>query len=151
MTTATPQPDLLSVLRRRRELARAMLHLATRQQELISQQQFSELLQLIAQKQRVLEQLTELGQSFGGIVEHWRSVRDRLPQELRQQCQEAIDDSEHLLAQIMDLEQQGTAVMTRHRDETQKRLQEAGHAVEARSASGTSLQTPQPAFLDVSR
>ena len=77
-TSSTPQPDLVDVLQRRREYCRAMLELSRQQQELITGGQFSELIQLIARKQRVLEELTELGQAFGGIVNHWKAIRDQL-------------------------------------------------------------------------
>lgn len=151
MTTDNSQPDLLSVLRRRREFARAMLELSRKQRELISQRQFSELVQLIAQKQQVLEHLTELGQAFGGIVAHWKSVRDQMDSALRAEHQQVIDETEALLAQIMEIEQQGTTELAQHRDETRKKLLNAEHLNETKSAMAGYEQTPSPRFLDVSR
>lgn len=159
MTTSTQQPaskqqpDLLDVLQRRREYCRAMLELSRRQIDLINEGNFAELLQLIAQKQRVLEHLSELGQTFGGIVNFWKSERDRLATELRARCQQAIDDAESLLAESMSLEKQGTAVLSQRRNETQGRLKEIGEASSGLPTSGTGTggSAPRPRFLDVSR
>ena len=156
MTTVTQQPEstqqptLLEVLERRREYCRAMLELSHRQAGLIDDGNFTELLQLIAQKQRVLEHLAELGRSFGGIVDFWKSVRDRLPADVRSKCQSAIDDAETLLAESMALEKQGTTVLTQRRDETQGRLKEIGEASNGLPGAGHG-STPRPKFLDVSR
>lgn len=144
---ATQQPDLLDVLQRRREYCRAMLELSRRQTDLINDGNFTELLQLIAQKQRVLEHLSELGRTFGGIVNFWKSVRSRLATDLRVQCQSAIDDAESLLAESMTLEKQGTAMLSQRRDETQGRLKEIGDVSSSLPATGA----PRPRFLDVSR
>lgn len=157
MTTSTQQPEsnqlpeLLAVLQRRREYCRAMLELSQRQSNLIDQGNFSELLQLIAQKQRVLDHLSELSQMFGGIVTFWKSVRDQLGSDLRAQCQQIIDESERILAASMNLEQQGTAVLSQRRDETQIRLKEIGDVSSTLPISGGHGHAPRPRFLDVSR
>jgi hypothetical protein len=156
MTTATQQPDstqqpnLLDVLQRRREYCRSMLELSRRQAGLIDDGNFTELLQLIAQKQRVLDDLAELGRSFGGIVDFWKSVRDRLAADVRSKCQSAIDDAESLLAESMALEKQGTTVLTQRRDETQGRLKEIGESVNGLPGGGHG-NAPRPRFLDASR
>ena len=143
------QPDLLDVLQRRREFCRAMLELSRRQSELIEDGKFSELLQLIAQKQRVLEHLAELGRSFGGIVDFWKSVRDRLAADVRSRCQAAIDEAESLLAESMALEKQGTAALSQRRDETRGRLKEIGESSGGLPRSGHG-NAPRPKFLDAS-
>ena len=157
MTTATPQtdskspPELLDVLQRRREYCRAMLELSRRQAALIDDGNFSELLQLIAQKQRVLEHLAELGRTFGGVVDFWKSVRGRMVSDVRSKCQAAIDDAESLLAESMALEKQGTETLSQRRDETQGRLKEIGEASNGLAGSGSGRgNAPRPKFLDAS-
>ena len=154
MTTEPPQTDskhqtdLLDVLQRRREYCRAMLELSRRQAGLIDDENFAELLQLIVQKQRVLEHLAELGQTFGGIVDFWKSARDRLAADTRSKCQAAIDDAESLLAESMALEKQGTEALSQRRDETQDRLKEIGE--ESNGLAGFGSSPPRPRFLDTS-
>lgn len=147
---STQQPDLLDVLQRRREFCRAMLELSRQQSSLIDDGNFTELLQLIAQKQRVLEHLAELGRSFGGIVDFWKSVRERLTADVRSRCQSAIDDAESLLAESMALEKQGTAALAQRRDETQGRLKEIGESAHGLPGVGHG-NAPRPRFLDASR
>lgn len=127
-----------------------MLELSRRQADLIHDGKFTELLQLIAQKQRVLEHLAELGREFGGIVDFWKSVRDGLASEVRTKCQAAIDDAEALLAESMTLEKQGTEVLSQRREETQGRLKEIGQTANSMPSSGAG-GAPRPRFLDVSR
>lgn len=146
---SSQQPDLLDVLQRRREYCRAMLELSRRQVGLIDDGNFTELLQLIAQKQRVLEHLGELGRAFGGIVDFWKSVRDRLTDDVRSRCQAAIDDAESLLSESMALEKQGTAVLSQRRDETQGRLKEIGDTSCGLTGAGGG-NAPRPRFLDAS-
>ncbi len=146
-TDSKPQPDLLDVLQRRREYCRAMLELSRRQAGLIDDGNFAELLQLIAQKQRVLEHLAEQGRAFGGIVDFWKSVRDRLVADVRSKCQAAIDEAESLLAESMVLEKQGTAMLSQRRDETQGRLKEIGEASIGGAGPGSG-NAPRPRFLD---
>ena len=154
MTTNTQQadskqqPGLLDALQRRREYCRAMLELSRRQSKLIDNGDYTELLQLIAQKQRVLEHLAESGQMFGGIVNYWKSIRERLDADLRTRCQSAIDESESLLAESMTLEKQGTTLLSQRRDETQGRLKEIGDVSSTLPPNGSA---PRPRFLDVSR
>lgn len=156
MKTSTRQPDsnqqpnLLDVLQRRREYCRAMLELSRRQADLINDGNFAELLQLIAQKQRVLEHLSELSQSFGGIVDFWKTERDRLDADLRSRCQQAIDEAESLLAESMSLEKEGTEVLSQRRNETQGRLKEIGEVSSSLPGPGGG-SAPRPRFLDVSR
>lgn len=149
-TDSKSQPELLDILQRRREYCRAMLELSRRQADLIHDGNFTELLQLIAQKQRVLEHLAELGREFGGIVDFWKSVRDRLSSDMRARCQAAIDEAESLLAESMTLEKQGTAVLSQRRDETQGRLKEIGESANGLPSSATG-GAARPRFLDVSR
>ena len=126
-----------------------MLELSRQQAGLIDDGKFAELLQLIAQKQRVLEHLAELGRTFGGIVDFWKSVRDRLATDLRSKCKAAIDDAESLLAESMALEKHGTAVLSQRRDETQGRLKEIGEASIGAAGPGSG-NAPRPRFLDAS-
>ncbi len=148
-TDSRKQPDLLDVLQRRREYCRAMLELSRRQIGLIDDGNFTELLQLIAQKQRVLEHLAELGRSFGGIVDFWKTVRDRLAGDVRSRCQAALDDAESFLSESVALEKQGTAVLSQRRNETQGRLKEIGDTSSGLTGAGGG-HAPTSRLLDAS-
>jgi hypothetical protein len=151
MTPGIQTEELLRVLKSRREYCRAMTQLADEQQTLINENRTSELLQLIAQKQRVVEGLAELGQAFGGLADYWKQIRDGLAAELRAECDAILAESEVLLAAALEREAQGTRQLTQRRDETQLQLRKIGQTLEARAALGAGQQGPQSSFLDVSR
>lgn len=147
----TPQDNLISILRTRREYCRAMLELARHQQTLIAEDRNNELIQLIAKKQRVLEGLTSLAQKFGGLVDHWKSVRDSLSSQDRTECDGIIAESEALLAETLQQESLGTEVLNLRRDRTRRELQELGELSQATAGQGNGAGPPEPQFLDVSR
>ncbi len=151
MTTEIQTGELLRVLKSRREYCRAMMQLAEEQQVLIDQNRTAELLQVIAQKQRVIDGLTEMGAAFGGLAGYWRQIRDGLSSELRVECDTILAESEVLLAAALEREAQGTRQLTQRRDETQRQLRKVGQSLETRAALGAGLQGPQSGFLDVSR
>ncbi|MBI1311860.1 hypothetical protein GC176_11255 [bacterium] len=151
MTTVNSTAELLQVLKTRREYCRAMTQLAGQQQTLIDQNQMPELLQLIAQKQRVIDGLTELGASFGGLANYWKQIRDTFTPELRIECEAILAESEVLLAAALEREAHGTRQLTQRRDQTQQQLRQIGQTIEARTALGAGRQTAPSSFLDVSR
>ncbi len=151
MTPGIQTEELLRVLKSRREYCRAMTQLADEQQTLINENRTSQLLQLIAQKQRVIDGLAELWQAFGGLAAYWKQIRDGLAAELRAECDAILAESEVLLAAALEREAQGTRQLTQRRDETQLQLRKIGQTLEARTALGAGQQGPQSSFLDVSR
>ncbi len=151
MATGIPTDELLRVLKSRREYCRAMMQLAEEQQTLIAQNQTAQLLQLIAQKQRVIDGLAELGRAFGGLAGYWKQIRDGLAADLRAECDAILAESEVLLATALEREAQGTRELTQRRDETQRQLRQVGQSLETRTALGAGLDGPQSGFLDVSR
>ena len=151
MTTSIQTDELLRVLKSRREYCRAMMQLADEQQTLIETNRTSELLQLIAQKQRVIDGLTQLGQAFGGLAVYWKQIRDGLPAGVRAECDAILAESEVLLAAALEREAQGTRQLTQRRDQTQQQLRKIGQTLEARTALGAGQQGAQSSFLDVSR
>ena len=151
MATEIQTDELLRVLKSRREYCRAMMQLAEEQQTLIDQNKTSELLQLIAQKQRVIDGLTELGRAFGGLSGYWKQIRDGLAAALRAECDAILAESEVLLAAALEREAQGTRELTQQRDAKQRELRKIGQTLETRAALGAGLDGPQSGFLDVSR
>jgi hypothetical protein len=151
MTAEIQTDELLRVLKSRREYCRAMMQFADEQQTLIDQNRTAELLQLIAQKQRVINGLTEMAAAFGGLAAYWKQIRGGLGAGLRAECDAILAESEVLLAAALEREAQGTRQLAIRRDETQRQLQKVGQTLETRAALGAGLRGPQSGFLDVSR
>ncbi len=147
--TADTSHELLTALCTRREYSKALLHLAQEQQLLIEQDQLTELIQLIAKKQRIIGMMNELGHAQGGIGVWWRLTRDSLPTETRSQCEAVIADTEKLLAATLAQEQSGTDFLSMRREDTQRELMELGEVVQERRQRAT--RAPAPQLLDVVR
>jgi len=141
------QSELLTVLETRREYCRAMLELSREQQALIESNRHSELLQVVAKKQRVLEGLQQLGTSFGGLSRCWRGIRDHLPPDLKAACEAALAESEQLLAAVVAEENRGLEQLASHRDMMQRKLQEVGEQLSLQGGP----KDAEPRFLDVAR
>ncbi len=139
--------NLIDVLRKRCECCQAMLELSRCQQTLIHENRMSELLQVIAKGQRVLADLTALGQEFGGLSAHWKSVRHTLSDEERSICGRILTKSELLLAQALQQECYGAEALTRHKETTRGALQEPCEPAQALTAPiGGGIQETR--FLD---
>jgi len=143
--------NLIGVMRRRCECCRAMLELAQHQQRLIHENRMSELLQVIAKKQRVLADLKSLGQNFGGLSAHWMSIRHTLSDEERAACDALLVKSESLLAQTLQQESHGTDILTQFRERIRGQHHEIDELLQTLPASNTGGATPEPQFLDASR
>lgn len=128
-----------------------MLELSRRQRILIEEDRYTDLLQLIAQKQQVLGGLTEIGSFSGGIVEHWRGIRDSLAESVRRECEDILAESEALMSETLENESVGTGKLSARRDDTQRHLKELGETIETRSGGNAAGAVPPPRFLDVSR
>jgi hypothetical protein len=143
--------NLIDVLRKRCECCRAILELSQCQQTLIHESRMSELLQVIAKKQRVLADLNSLGQEFGGLPAHWKSVRHTLSDEERSVCGRILAKSESLLAQTLPLESYGIDVLTRHKETVRDEIQEPCELAQTLPVPIIGGGTPEPQFLDASR
>lgn len=141
--------EIVTALCTRREYSKALLHLAQEQQILIEQDRLTDLIQIIAKKQRVIGLMNDLGQPHGGLGVWWRLTRDSLPAETRSSCEAIITETERLLAQTLAQEQSGTDVLSERRNDTQRELMELGEVIQERRTRGT--RAPAPQLLDVSR
>ena len=135
-TTASAfETDRLAELAGRRHECLSQLHvLSARQLELIDQEDMTQLLGVLAAKQRVLGELQEVERGLDPYrgqnpdERRWRSP------DARRRCGELIARSESLFAEILEREKEGEERMRRRRDETAVRLQGARAATLARTA-----------------
>lgn len=136
------ETDLLAELLERRHECLTQLHdLGGRQLELIMAEEMSQLLGVLAAKQRLLGKLTACqrqldpfrGQEPGERV--WRSP------EKREQCVTLAGVSDDLFARILDQEKRGEDCLRRRRDLAAERLRDvhaAGRATGAYAQAGWS-------------
>lgn len=143
--------DILGHLRTRREYCRALLELSREQRGLIDRRSFTELLSVIARKQRVLGRLDALKQGRPAIVTEWKSRRDELSADLRGECEALLQETESLLADLLQEEQSCTDELARCRDDTCRQLAELASGHQAHRAYGHGAPAGTHRYLDVNQ
>jgi hypothetical protein len=149
MTPTTTTTDRLAELVAAKLKVLGLLnHLAQRQLDLAASGEMSDLLKLLAAKQTVLAQLSQLERLLDPFrVEDpesrlWRSATDR------RRCQDDANRANDLLDQTMQLERQAETLMLRRRDAAADALAGVGAAAHATSAyAGEPLPSPALAQL----
>ena len=143
--------EFLRAFEARRDCCRALLTLARKQQESIAAEDYTRLLALLAQKQRVLGALDALGRERPTLRDDWRRLRDGAPAAARGACERVLEESESLLAEVLAEERSSTDDLTRRRDETQRRLQELSAGTRAHEAYRDALGPDSHRHLDIGR
>jgi flagellar biosynthesis/type III secretory pathway chaperone len=142
--------EILEHLRARREYCQALLELSREQRGLIAGRSYSELLTVIARKQRVLGRLDLHKQQRPAVVGEWKSRRAELPADLRASCETLLRETESLLAELLEEEQFCTSELARCRDETCRQLTELADGHHAHRAYGGAAATTHR-YLDVNQ
>lgn len=141
--------QLTQLVARKRQVLDMLVQIARRQGEFIAAGDMTTLLKLLAAKPTLIAQLQQTERQLDPFRQQdpdrraWRSAADR------QACQQASQQCDALLAELMQIEQQDESEMVRRRDVVAEQLHGVHSAHVARSAySAASL--PSPASLDLS-
>ena len=118
-----PPHDFLQTFADRRQCFAELLDLSRRQTALVESDDYSQLLSVLGGKQRILGRLDEIGRGRPALWQAWRDQRDRLPAGLRRDCEQALAESERLLAELLEHERVSTEALLRRRDQTRRELQ----------------------------
>ncbi|WP_339732167.1 hypothetical protein [uncultured Gimesia sp.] len=112
-------PKLFSV---RLDYSKALLKLSFQQQDLINQDDYSGLLDVLSKKQRLLEQLDQYKKQLPALWEKWKSDRDQMSAETRETCEQILSESEAVLAKLLHNEDTSTQCMVDRRDRTKQQI-----------------------------
>ena len=148
MPTLAPS-EMLTVLNLRRQHCRNLLDLSRRQRGLIDSSEYSQLLTILGQKQRLLGRLDELSKQHPDLRAQWKTLRDTAEYDLRDDCEHVLAETEAILADLLSEEQQSTDHLARRRDDTQKQLQAVSQGARVHDAYRESLAPSTHRHLDV--
>jgi hypothetical protein len=126
-----------------------ILELSRRQPELIADGRYAELVDVLHQKQHVLERLAELSHAGTGGAESWRAGRLAVPADLRERIESLIDDVERLLRDVADEEDQSIGRLRQRRDKTASELRAISEGAQAQRAYVDSFAPERHHRLDV--
>lgn len=120
--------------------------LGRHQSKLIGSGEITELLRMLAEKQRLIDRLQQIERGLDAFRHQdpdarvWRSTK------VRQQCAEVVEQSQRLLDEILEQERQNETHLMRKRDDAAVKLQLLQAAQQARQAYTENEQTIARAF-----
>ncbi|MAI71270.1 MAG: hypothetical protein CMM01_10185 [Rhodopirellula sp.] len=115
--------EVAALIKQRWEILDQLLSISRLQMTAIQQGQMSELMRLLSEKQKPLNQLIELGDQFGAanaddsVERHWDSDA------IREQCRKQQDDCEKMNLELLAIEAECESKLSQNRDELRQRLE----------------------------
>jgi len=147
--TSTQLIDYPKLFAVRLEYSRALLKLSLQQQELIQQDDYTSLLDVLGKKQRLLGQLDQYTRQLPQLWEKWQADRDSLSAEQRERCEAILQESEAVLAELLQNEDTSTQSMVQRRDETREQLQSLNQGGKVSEAYRDSLAPTTHRHLNI--
>jgi len=141
--------EILNILQMRRQHCRNLLDLSRRQRGLIDASDYSHLLTVLGQKQRLLGRLDELNTQHPDFRGQWATLRTLGDPEWRDDCEHVLAETEAILADLLAEEQESTEFLTQRRDDTQKQLQAVSQGARVHEAYRECLAPATHRHLDV--
>lgn len=129
-----PTDRLYDLIRAKRSCLRQLHEISRRQQDLIGTGDMPRLLDLLAVKQRMIDQLQRVERALDPFRAEPPEARRWRSEELRRQCAEEVRQCDQLLAELLAAEKRCEAELTRRRDEAAQRLQGVHRADHARQS-----------------
>lgn len=137
------------ILESRHDTCRALLELSRSQASLIEADDYSELLAVLGRKQSLIERLAETKRSHEHVWTNWKSVRAELASDSRDRCDELVERTESLLAELVQLEETSTRSLVARREETRVELRRIDDGSRTNMAYRDSLAPSTHRHLDI--
>ena len=147
--TDTGVVDFPAIFKTRLEYCRALQSLSIRQMELIQANDYSAMLQVLSQKQQLLERFDSLNQRHPELWQLWQNTREELEPEWRSDCEQMLAESESILDDVLQRDNDGTELLSERRDQTQRQLQSIASGSQVHTAYRDSLAPVTHRHLDV--
>ena len=134
-TADTPQTNwsegLIDLLGQQRAIYRQLYELTGRQAQLVKDGEAEPLLELLARRQSLIDELTQINARVEPYKKSWSSLWPRLDSGSQQRVQSLIDDVQGLLDEIVAQDEKDRAALSARRDEAGAGLRHvrAGSAV----------------------
>jgi hypothetical protein len=124
--TATAKPDwaigLIDLLHQQRAIYQHLHDLSDRQSQLVAAGNAEPLLSLLAQRQRLIDDLTQLNGQIEPYKQNWPALWAHLDGSSRQAIQSLIDEVQRLLQLIVQQDEHDRQALASQRDHTATQL-----------------------------
>jgi hypothetical protein len=143
--------DILEILKHRRAHCRDLLELSQRQNRVIDASDFSSLLVVLGQKQRLLGRLDEIKRRYPELGRQWSALRETGLPSVRRDCEAIISETEAILAELVQTEKDGAEHLQQRRDATRQQLETIAQGVHVNETYRDNVAPLSHRFLDVNR
>ena len=134
ISTVDDTHELMQSLRRQVELYLQLGSLARKQRSLITGDDTELLLKLLAQRQKLTAELTELGQSMAPLRQRWPQVRASLAEADRSEAERMINQVSQCLTQLLADDEQDMRMLAVRKQKVGTSLEQVRSAKQAVAA-----------------
>jgi hypothetical protein len=128
--------ELLALLDKQLALYQKLNAMAGRQHALVSEEDPAALLALLAERQRLLDELAGLDTKIAPVRREWDRISPTLPVSARRRAKAAFQESRRLLEGIIASDRKDTELLEGRKVNVQAALQTIGAAQQAQAAYG---------------
>lgn len=143
--------DILDILKHRQAHCRELLELSRRQNHVIDASDYSSLLGILGQKQRILGRLDELKRRYPGLGQQWTALRETGVPRIRQECEGIISETEAILAELVQTEKEGADQLCERRETTRRQLEAIAQGFHVNETYLDNVAPFSHRFLDTNR
>lgn len=150
--TATAQRDarrLTELLAQQRDVYQRLRELAMSQSKAIEDDQPESLLRILADRQRLINELTRVNELLEPFRSRWDQLREALEPTQRLEVSELVDQVQQLLGQILDCDKQDSDLLRERTAQTRDQAARAGAGARMNQAyAAGAYQNNPPRAID---
>lgn len=139
---------LLGLLRRQQEAYRALRDLAERQRALVTQDDPQSLLKILADRRRLVDDLSRLAAEMAPYRRNWTGVLSVMSQAERDTIREMVESSGSLLAGILESDRADVLTLTERQRAVRTLLERNSCGATAHRAYAASAPAGRPTVTD---
>lgn len=137
-----PHETLLKLFRTRFEYCRSLWELSSQQEAAIQAEDYDLLLELLGQKQQILNAFSRVHAACPNLWEIWDFERDRMSESIRADCQRALQATRDVMRQLKINDDTSTQHLVERRDKLEQEIQTVSAGSNAMKAYAYEELTP---------
>lgn len=121
-TKSTDAAEVIELLQAQVALYEKLKELAERQRLLISHGQSEALLEILAERQRLVDGLSEINRTMSSVRKDWESIKSRMTQQQRTEAETLVQQVGESLQEIMASDEADSRALNSRRDQVGQSL-----------------------------
>ena len=142
-TTEADAEKLISLLRRQVGIYTHLEKLSGRQRDLIAAEDQQQLLTLLAERQKLVDELGALNQGLVPLQEYWRANRETVAPSLRTEADQLVGRAGEILQRILGADEQDARILSARKAQTANQVTALAQSRQAFDAYGAGGRTHQ--------